>query len=727
MLIEQKKLQVARAEKQRQQLVLNKEKALMKDIQAAESRRELEHAAVLKVQLQKLRDLKKEKLAKEMAEKERKGAENAVVDKRKYNNHADKDSDDDDDDDDDPKVAEEIKPEDDAALANVDEDTVDFIQVNASIEASIPDILELQQVQFGRRALRALWLVFLQKGDTDRDNIFGNPRRQKKFIVPISCGVTAADPWILIDSKAIDISSNQLSENVGTNDSKAEQKTLDEKRKVVCQTLQRCLTTAGTRIPRYLQWSPTLFDLSNFFDQMCDVEQFEFIPMDGTQKMIYVKLAEGARAMSSLSQPPPSTDVALAEKQSDAPDGRSRYEQFVVKQIKNIVVKPTPGQKAVVLDAKMSVNSLISEFFETVQQLSTTAKEKNVDLLEDLSLVWAEKLDSIDRLIQEGGAKMYNSIKRLLNELQSATGESLEQLELMEIKQQAPFQQLKLLFLDALKEYHSNDSKYGSKETPAKLDMINILSSFRFMQSQLIPHIQIDDINTHSSLSLGIQEREGVLGAQSTRRVFPTTFIFVDQNEVSNSNGYEKWLSIFEMLRSLPIQSLQQSIESKLQVDEHVALLCEACFTPAGQFPFYAINRNSVLSILPLAKAALRTALKANNLSGFRNRNVLGSSEANFPKHLEAIQAHFKNDSSNYVEEQRKVEKLAKTLYTMNNKSDNNTTTWAPYSAAALGFCAKEFRRFLLRVDSTGGWCGLRARLSSEGQVVFVCQYCHQD
>ena len=271
-------------------------------------------------------------LAKEIAEKERKLA---VIDKRKYNNnHEEYDSEDDDDDEEEIKVTDDNKPEvDDAAVANVDEDTVDFVQVNASIEASIPDILEMQQIQFGRRALRALWLVFLQKGDTDRENIFGNPHRQKKLIVPISCGVTAADPWILIDSKAVDISSYQQGDNMGSKGSKAEQKILDEKRKVVCQTLQRCLTTAGTRIPRYLQWSPTLFDLSNFFDQMCDVEQFEFIPMDGTQKMIYVKLAEGARAMSSLSQPSQPT-VPLAGKHIDAPE--SRYEQFVVKQLLQI-------------------------------------------------------------------------------------------------------------------------------------------------------------------------------------------------------------------------------------------------------------------------------------------------------------------------------------------------------------------------------------------------------
>jgi len=134
------------------------------------------------------------------------------------------------------------------------------------------------------------------------------------------------------------------------------------------------------------------------------------------------------------------------------------------------------------------------------------------------------------------------------------------------------------------------------------------------------------------------------------------------------------------------------------------------------------MSKNVVPSVLPLSKAALRVALSATNLSGCMNQNVLGSSNANFPKQLEIIRSYFKNDTSSYIEEQRKVEKLAKALRMMDNKSDNNA--WAPNSAAALGFCAKEFRRFLSKVDPTDNWCGLRVRISSEGHAVFVCQFC---
>jgi hypothetical protein len=187
---------------------------------------------------------------------------------------------------------------------------------------------------------------------------------------------------------------------------------------------------------------------------------------------------------------------------------------------------------------------------------------------------------------------------------------------------------------------------------------------------------------------------------------------------------------------SNPTETLVNAINQALREEEYVALVCEVCRLPQkttdGE-PGYKISKPKEIvgKILPLAKVGMQVAFLVNKVSSVGR--VFGLPTPVLQDSTMSAASSFLNDLGqesldSFPSLQQKVQECYE-----NNKnttdselSEQDDSTLPPPSSTSirLGYCVREFGRFLKKMDPDDIWCNLSPKVTADGEVVFACPTC---
>ena len=168
------------------------------------------------------------------------------------------------------------------------------------------------------------------------------------------------------------------------------------------------------------------------------------------------------------------------------------------------------------------------------------------------------------------------------------------------------------------------------------------------------------------------------------------------------------------------IRSPKETIISMLQDKYRVALVCELCRCPdEDESLWYEVRepREIVGKILPLAQAGLEFAFVLNRVSSLGRifglpTPVLNDDSFNsgrdFLKDLE------KSSFSDYKELDR---------LTCEREGNTNLISMGDME---MGYCIREFSRFLAENDPNHIWSYFSPRVNDKGDLCYVCRHCLQ-
>jgi hypothetical protein len=212
-------------------------------------------------------------------------------------------------------------------------------------------------------------------------------------------------------------------------------------------------------------------------------------------------------------------------------------------------------------------------------------------------------------------------------------------------------------------------------------------------------------------------------------RTCPTTFILIPTpppNPEEGSRGFfEKMSALYEAARSP-----EKTIVDMLQDKYHIALICEVCHHPPDQSLWYEVRDPKEIAghILPLAQVGLRLVNDLNRLSSLGR--LFGFPTPVLPESaLEAGREFLTELGQGSLSEFTELLKLAETRQkdpqneTLTSSSDSDSS---PLSMGGMGFCIREFSRFLNKIDPDRIWANLSPRVNEKGDLCYACRACCQ-
>jgi len=218
------------------------------------------------------------------------------------------------------------------------------------------------------------------------------------------------------------------------------------------------------------------------------------------------------------------------------------------------------------------------------------------------------------------------------------------------------------------------------------------------------------------------------------QRTCPTLFIILPRDfEDKESLTAEKATSAVERfmyLYNFVINPSDMFMDLLKEKNYLLSLVCELCHLP--QRPAIELTRlkEIVGKILPLAKVGLKvvcnlsTASSLGGVFGFPTLELPAGAEEKVKDFLESVG----NSSLDDFEE---LQKRAMRDYDVERKkqayggASGNGGSAHERQDMSEAYCAREFRRFLKKVNPKDEWCGLSAKVTDDGYVFFICEECY--
>lgn len=542
--------------------------------------------------------------------------------------------------------------------------------------------------------------------------------------VPMTPGLKIDDAWLFLNKHAVELGKSADHRNNHNENTTADPVTL-----ATVEIFINAIYAMGTYIPTVEDgWTVNrncfFSDLNSEQRKLHNRQSEEFCDVGG--RVLWVKFANEAHR------------TYVRKDLDNILDNQTKQNDVHTKFYKeNQVALTKIDQK---LDKVVAVAEKILSSFTDFAQKIRSDLQGNTESINELRTIWRDGIDSIENKIEKGGKDMNALVKKELKTFELLNKNFLEENQLDRGSMNAQFNEIK----DKLNEALAKENG-GSGGNDVKL----ILTELRTLQAQMAQVIQITTY-TQKQLKKGFEVIKKTI-VNVNQRTFPTVFIIIDTNveEFGDSNskvtstdaaGSRFAKSFITNMKSLysvvndPKAALLQALRDENQA---IALICEVCRKP--QPNPYAISKPKevVGSLLPLAAVGMQLVRATNfvggigQIFGFPTPHVDKQSLDDFEQFIDGVGEHSLKD---YEELQRRAE----ANYTSNNDKVNNTgsnsssgndrdntnSNGKVTTMSDLGYCAREFHRFLRQVDETDGWCELSPYLTEAGEVFFACKQC---
>jgi hypothetical protein len=160
-------------------------------------------------------------------------------------------------------------------------------------------------------------------------------------------------------------------------------------------------------------------------------------------------------------------------------------------------------------------------------------------------------------------------------------------------------------------------------------------------------------------------------------------------------------------------------IGDKLKDKLHLTLVCELCHQPQPEPEPYVLTNPTEFAkkVLPLAKVGIKVVCGLNSISKIGRVFGLPSPvipDEDLDKAREFVEAVGRSSLDDYKQLQERA------------RMENGGEAAGSGSERSMGegYCAREFRHFLKKVDPLDQWGGLAAKVTQDGYVFFACQAC---
>ena len=258
-----------------------------------------------------------------------------------------------------------------------------------------------------------------------------------------------------------------------------------------------------------------------------------------------------------------------------------------------------------------------------------------------------------------------------------------------------------------------------------------VLAELRAVQAQLAEVVVLGE-STRSELAKGLMALQATV-VNVNQRTCPTLFIISQPPErpakknigsyVAAAIGKTKKLYAFATDSSARQDMIAEQLKDKL----HLTLVCELCHQPQPEPEPYELTNPTEFAkkVLPLAKVGIKVVCGLNSISKIGRVFGLPSPvipDGDLDKAREFVEAVGRSSLDDYKQLQERAR--------LENGGGGEAAGAGAGSgleserSMGEGYCAREFRHFLKKVDPLDQWGGLAAKVTQDGFVFFACQAC---
>ena len=347
--------------------------------------------------------------------------------------------------------------------------------------------------------------------------------------------------------------------------------------------------------------------------------------------------------------------------------------------------------------------------------------QNNIENMKDLRSIWRDSIDKIEGEIVKGGKDVISAVNKELRTFEALNKSFLEESQLDRGLMNVQFNEIKEKLNEALKQ--QNDKIGG--ENDVKL----ILTELRTLQAQMTQVLKVTT-ELQSQLDEGFEVIKKTI-VNVNQRTFPSVFIIIDtsleesNNSNSNESAMEKssrfaksFVKNMTNLYSMVTKPKEALIKALRDENHAIALICEICREPQPKVYPISEPKEWVGRLIPLASIGMKFLRVTNfiggigQIFGFPTPHVDPATLVDFEKFVDKVSQDSLNDY-------KELQERAGSNYPNKNEIDDNKV-----SMGDLGFCAREFRRFLKDEDPDDEWSGLSPYVTETGEVFFACRDC---
>ena len=172
------------------------------------------------------------------------------------------------------------------------------------------------------------------------------------------------------------------------------------------------------------------------------------------------------------------------------------------------------------------------------------------------------------------------------------------------------------------------------------------------------------------------------------------------------------------------IKEPKETLSNLLRDKYYIALICEVCRSPPeSQNLWYEVckPREVVGKILPLAQAGLTIACALNKVSAISRLFGIPTpvlEDSSFEEAGDLLDKLGHDSLADFSELEKAVADQYGPASTLIVGATECTRM------GSMGYCVREFERFLSTVDPKNEWANLSPRITESGEICFVCPEC---
>jgi len=348
------------------------------------------------------------------------------------------------------------------------------------------------------------------------------------------------------------------------------------------------------------------------------------------------------------------------------------------------------------------------------EELVEKGKSEDLNVLREL---WVNKMSELETICRSTSAVTEASLDKHFKKLNATLDETLFDLDLdlESISTLGPqLNEIKQQLQTVVTGVHQGD------ETSQKR-FESMMMELKELQTQFVEVISLQK-ELSVNLNEGLSSLKNCIVNINTR-ICPTTFILIPTPPHNTEHDRKGMIGHVKGLYNA-IRSPKETIISMLQDKYHVALVCEVCRCPdEDKSLWYEVRepREVVSKILPLAQAGLEFASVLNRVSSIGRIFGLPTPVLNddsFRSGREFLNDLEKSSFSDYKE----LERLTQDRERGNISQDISISM----GDMEMGYCIREFSRFLSENDPEHIWSHFSPRVNEKGDLCYVCRSCLQ-